>query len=117
MQWPPDFSILKFECFSGGGSLTFTPSNWSTAWIHDAKITALASDQVSGPAAETFVFYYPASGVTYRAHAIGRFQKDIDALKEKKDTLDPARYDQEMEKLLTNLALKTKAIREREDKK
>ncbi len=41
-------------------------------------------------------------------------QKDIDALKEKKDTLDPARYDQEMERLLTNLALKTKAIRDRE---
>ena len=43
-------------------------------------------------------------------------QKDIDALKEKKDTLDPARYDQEMERLLTNLALKTKAIRDREAK-
>jgi hypothetical protein len=44
-------------------------------------------------------------------------QKDIDALKEKKATLDPARYDQEMERLLTNLALKTKAIRDREAKK
>jgi hypothetical protein len=44
-------------------------------------------------------------------------QKDIDALKEKKDTLEPARYDQEMERLLTNLALKTKAIRDREAKK
>lgn len=43
-------------------------------------------------------------------------QKDIDALKAKKDTLDPARYDQEMERLLTNLALKTKAIRDREAK-
>jgi len=41
-------------------------------------------------------------------------QKDIDALKEKKDALDPARYDQEMERLLTSLALKTKAIRDRE---
>ena len=43
-------------------------------------------------------------------------QKDIDALKAKKDTLDPARYDQDMERLLTNLALKTKAIRDREAK-
>ena len=43
-------------------------------------------------------------------------QKDIDALREKKDTLDPARYDQELERLLTNLALKTKAIRDREAK-
>src|SRR5207249_4202737 len=39
-------------------------------------------------------------------------QKQIDALKVQKATLDPARYDQEMEKLLTNLALKTKAIRD-----
>ena len=41
-------------------------------------------------------------------------QKDIDALKGKKDTLDPARYDQEMERLLTSLALKTKEIRDKE---
>lgn len=44
-------------------------------------------------------------------------QKDIDTLKEKKDTLDPARYDQDMERLLTALALKTKAIRDREAKR
>lgn len=44
-------------------------------------------------------------------------QKDIDALKEKKGTLDPARYDREMEPLLTALALKTKAIRDREAKR
>lgn len=43
-------------------------------------------------------------------------QKDIDALKAKKETLDPARYDQDMERLLTSLALKTKAIRDREAK-
>ena len=43
-------------------------------------------------------------------------QKDIDALKARKDTLDPARYDQHMERLLTNLALKTRAIRDREAK-
>ena len=43
-------------------------------------------------------------------------QKDIDALKEKKGTLEPARYDQEMERLLTDLALKTKAIRDRDAK-
>lgn len=49
----------------------FFPTNWSTQWIHDAKITALASDQISWPASETLVFTYPPSGVTYRAHAIG----------------------------------------------
>jgi hypothetical protein len=41
-------------------------------------------------------------------------QKQIDALKAQKDTLDPARYDQQMEPLLTSLALKTKAIRDLE---
>jgi len=39
-------------------------------------------------------------------------QKQIDALKLQKDALDPPRYNQEMEKLLTELALKTKAIRD-----
>ena len=43
-------------------------------------------------------------------------QKEIDALKATKETLDPARYDQEMERLLTSLAVKTKAIRDREAK-
>jgi hypothetical protein len=43
-------------------------------------------------------------------------QKEIDALKAKKDSVAPARYDQDMERLLTNLALKTKAIRDREAK-
>ena len=39
-------------------------------------------------------------------------QQQIDSLKAQKDALSPARYDQEMERLLTNLALKTKAIRD-----
>ena len=41
-------------------------------------------------------------------------QKDIDALKGNKDRLESVRYDQKMERLLTDLALKTKAIRDRE---
>jgi hypothetical protein len=49
----------------------FFPTNWSTSFVHDARITALSSEQVSWPAAETFTFYDPASGVTYRAHATG----------------------------------------------
>jgi hypothetical protein len=45
-------------------------------------------------------------------------QKQIDALKLQKDTIEPARYEQEMERLLTELALKSKAIRDRQaDKK
>ena len=44
-------------------------------------------------------------------------QKQVDALKVQKDRIEPARYDQEMEKLLTELALKTKAIRDLQAKK
>jgi hypothetical protein len=40
--------------------------------------------------------------------------KEIDALRLKKDAVDPARYDQDLERLLTNLALKTREIRELE---
>lgn len=41
-------------------------------------------------------------------------QKNIDALRAKKDAIDPARYDQDLERLLTELALKTRAIRDLE---
>ena len=44
-------------------------------------------------------------------------QKQIDGLKLRKDTMDAARYEQDMEKLLTDLALKTKAIRDQQAKK
>jgi hypothetical protein len=41
-------------------------------------------------------------------------QKEIDALRAKKDSMPAAAYDKELERLLTDLALKTKAIRDRE---
>lgn len=44
-------------------------------------------------------------------------QKQIDALKLRKDILEPARYDQEMEQLLTALALKSRAIRDLQARK
>jgi hypothetical protein len=44
-------------------------------------------------------------------------QKQIDALRLQKDSADPARYEQELERLLTALALKTREIRELEAKK
>ena len=44
-------------------------------------------------------------------------QKQIDDLKLKKDILPEAQYDQQMEKLLTELAVKARAIREIEAKK
>jgi hypothetical protein len=50
----------------------FFPTNWSQAWINDARITTLGADQVDWSAAETYLFYNPASGLTYRAHGVGR---------------------------------------------
>jgi hypothetical protein len=44
-------------------------------------------------------------------------QMQIDALKLQKDAIEPARYEQEMERLLTELAVKTKAIRDRQAEK
>ena len=44
-------------------------------------------------------------------------EKDIAALKLMKASMDEAKYDAQMEKLLTDLALKTKALRERQTKK
>jgi hypothetical protein len=43
--------------------------------------------------------------------------RDIEALRLKKDGMDPAEYDKQLEKLLTDLALKTREIRDREAKK
>ena len=44
-------------------------------------------------------------------------EQQIADLRLKKDSMDPAQYDQQLEKLLTELALKTKAIRDAEGKK
>jgi hypothetical protein len=43
-------------------------------------------------------------------------ERDIAALKLMKATMDEAKYDAQMEKLLTDLAVKTKALRERQKK-
>lgn len=44
-------------------------------------------------------------------------ERDIAALKLMKASMDPVKYDAQMEKLLTDLALKTKALRDRQPKK
>src|SRR5262249_37325385 len=44
-------------------------------------------------------------------------ERQVAELRLRKDSLDAAKYDQELEKLLTELALKTKAIRDLESKK
>ena len=43
--------------------------------------------------------------------------RQVAELRLRKDSLDPAKYEQDLEKLLTELALKTKAIRDLESKK
>ncbi|HSQ66449.1 MAG TPA: hypothetical protein VLM85_24670 [Polyangiaceae bacterium] len=52
------------------GSIYF-PTTWSRAWIDDARITALAGEQITWPANETYAFYNPKTGITYRAHTSG----------------------------------------------
>lgn len=49
----------------------FLPTAWNDDFIKDARITALASEQISWPATETYVFVDPATSITYRAHATG----------------------------------------------
>ena len=46
-----------------------------------------------------------------------KIEREIAALKLMKPSMDEAKYDAQMEKLLTELALKTKAIRDRQSKK
>jgi hypothetical protein len=43
--------------------------------------------------------------------------RQIEALRVRKDSMDPAEYDKQLEQLLTDLALKTREIRDREAKK
>jgi hypothetical protein len=49
----------------------FLPTAWTQDFINDARITALASEQISWPAAETYTFVDPATSITYRAHSTG----------------------------------------------
>ncbi len=49
----------------------FFPTAWTYDFINDARITALASEQISWPAAETYTFVDPATSITYRAHTTG----------------------------------------------
>lgn len=51
---------------------TFFPTNWSNAWVHEARIAALPSEVPEWPADEIVAFSYPVSGVTYRARSYGQ---------------------------------------------
>jgi hypothetical protein len=50
------------------------PTSWSNSFINDARITALANEQLSWPAAETITFVDPETSITYRAHTTGTEQ-------------------------------------------
>jgi len=49
----------------------FFPTNWSNQWVHDARIAVLSTDEVNWPEAETYRFFDPRTGLTYRAHKTG----------------------------------------------
>jgi hypothetical protein len=49
----------------------FFPTAWTNQFIDDARITALASEQISWPATETYTFVDPVTSITYRAHSTG----------------------------------------------
>jgi hypothetical protein len=51
------------------GSIFF-PTNWSQAFIHEARITT-DFDFPGWPDAETYAFYHPTTGTTYYAHTRG----------------------------------------------
>ena len=52
------------------GSIYF-PTNWSSSWVHDARIAVLPNELPDWPADEVIKFSYPPSGLTYRAHRTG----------------------------------------------
>jgi hypothetical protein len=52
------------------GSIFF-PTNWSHEWVHDSRIAVLPSELPDWPADEIELFFYPPTGLTYRAHRTG----------------------------------------------
>ena len=82
----------------------------------DGKLAAaesLASDQAAS-AALAGVADPALRTLLEEQHAL---DEQISALKLRKDGMEPAAYQEELEKLLTDLALKTRAIRQLEEKK
>jgi hypothetical protein len=48
----------------------FFPTNWSSQWIHDARI-AIPSEEYGWPESQTFRFTDPRTGIVYSAHRDG----------------------------------------------
>ncbi len=49
----------------------FFPTNWSSEWIHDARIAISEEEAPDWPAGEVYAFFDPKTGITYRSHASG----------------------------------------------
>jgi hypothetical protein len=49
----------------------FFPTNWSYAFIHEARIAINPAQMPDWPASEIYAFFNPATGITYRAHSSG----------------------------------------------
>jgi hypothetical protein len=49
----------------------FFPTNWSYAFIHEARIAINPAQTPDWPSNEIYAFFHPATGITYRAHSSG----------------------------------------------
>ena len=77
----------------------------ATLFLESARARAAATAGVADPALRALL------------EEQRKLEDEVAGLKLRKDAIDPAEYDRRMEKLLTDLALKTRQIREREGKK
>jgi hypothetical protein len=107
---------------SGGGSSSGTSGGTGNA------SSAAAASTAPGPLA-TSIFLAANGGTTTLnvdtsdpamrtlVEERSAIEQQINALRQKRASMEPAQYDAQMEKLLTDLALKTKAIRDLQAKK
>jgi hypothetical protein len=75
-----------------------------TVFLESERAKAAATAQVADPELRALLEQQRA------------LENEVSALRLKKDSMDPAEYEKQSEKLLTELALKTRAIRERQGK-
>ncbi|MBI3490290.1 MAG: hypothetical protein HY047_00580, partial [Acidobacteria bacterium] len=81
------------------------PSLAASAFLGTGRVDATANVDMSDPAMRALV------------EERDTLEREIAALRLLKSSMDPARYDTQMEKLLTDMALKTKAVRDLQAKK
>ncbi|MBL8607039.1 MAG: hypothetical protein JNL38_06955 [Myxococcales bacterium] len=52
------------------GTMLF-PTSWSNGFIDDARIVSRPGESITWPATETYTFFDPATGISYRARSTG----------------------------------------------